>query len=176
MISRMNADYTIRPAQPADLDRLVTLQLALQDHLEASNPNLWRMSDQARAQLKGQLVSRLVALDSCVLVADQIGDGVVGVIYGRVVTNKAYNPSRTGTVDQAFVQPQYRRRGIGARLVAELCRFFAAQGVDDLSLRYVIGNEQAAAFWIALGLAPRIVTVGASRRVVEACLDRVQSS
>ncbi len=101
---------------------------------------------------------------------------MVGVIYGRVVTNKGYTPSRTGMVDQAFVQPQHRRQGIGARLVAELCRFLAGQGIEDLSLRYVTGNEEAAGFWAALGFTPRIVTVGASRRVVEACLDRAQSS
>ncbi|MBN1135887.1 MAG: GNAT family N-acetyltransferase [Anaerolineae bacterium] len=171
----MNAGYAIRPARHADLDHLVALQLALQDHLEASNPNLWRMSDQARAQLKGQLAARLTAPDSCALVADHAADGVVGVIYGRVVTNKAYTPSRTGIVDQAVVLPHHRRRGVGARLVAELCRFFAAQGIDDLSLRYVTGNEQAAAFWTALGFTPRILTAGASRQVVEACLDRVQS-
>ena len=172
----MNVHCTVRPARPADLDRLVTLQLALQDHLEASNSSLWRMSDQARTQLKGQIAARLAAPDSCVLVAEQVEDGVVGVIYGRVVTNKGYTPSRTGMVDQAFVQPQHRRRGVGARLVAELCRFLAGQGIEDLSLRYVTGNEEAAGFWAALGFTPRIVTVGASRRVVEACLDQVQSS
>ena len=172
----MNADYTIRPAQQSDLDCLVALQLALQDHLEASNPNLWRMSDQTRTQLKGQLAARLAAPDSCVLVAEHIEDGVVGVIYGRVVTNKGYAPSRTGMVDQAFVQSQHRRRSIGACLVAELCRFFAGQGIADLSLRYVTGNEEATSFWAALGFTPRIVTVGASRRAVEACLDQVQSS
>jgi GNAT superfamily N-acetyltransferase len=107
---------------------------------------------------------------------EQFGDGVVGVIYGRVVTNKGYLPSRTGMVDQAFVQPLHRRRGVGARLVAELCRFFVGQGIEDLSLRYVAGNEEAAGFWVALGFTPRIVTVGASRRVVEMCLNQVQSS
>jgi len=163
----MNTDYTIRQAQRVDLDRLTALQLALQDHLEASNPNLWRMSDQTRAQLKGQLAARLAVPDGCVLVAEHIKDGVVGVIYGRIVTNKGYTPSRTGMVDQAFVQPQHRRRGVGARLVAELCRFFAGQGIEDLSLRYVTGNEEAAGFWAALGFAPRIVTAGASRQVVD---------
>ena len=163
----MNADYTIRPAQRSDLDRLTALNLALQDHLEASNPNLWQMSDQARAQLKGQLVARLAAPDSCVLVAEHTEDGVVGVIYGRIATNKGYTPSRTGMVDQAFVQPQHRRQGVGARLVAELCRFFAGQGIEDLSLRYVTGNEEAAGFWTALGFAPRIVVAGASRQVVQ---------
>jgi GNAT superfamily N-acetyltransferase len=163
----MDTDYTIRPAQRVDLDRLAALQLALQDHLEASNPNLWRMSDQTRAQIKGQLAARLAAPDGCVLAAEHIEDGVVGVIYGHAVTNKGYTPSRTGMVDQAFVEPQHRRRGVGARLVAELCRFLAGQGIEDLSLRYVTGNEEAAGFWAALGFTPRIVTAGASRQVVE---------
>jgi GNAT superfamily N-acetyltransferase len=163
----MDSDYTIRPAQRVDLDRLTALQLALQDHLEASNPSLWRMSDQTRAQLKGQLAARLAVPGGCVMVAEHIEDGVVGVIYGRIVTNKGYTPSRTGMVDQAFVQPQHRRRGVGARLVAELCRFFAGQGIEDLSLRYVTGNEEAAGFWVALGFTPRIVTAGASRQVVD---------
>jgi len=101
------------------------------------------------------------------LAAEHIEDGVVGVIYGRAVTNKGYTPNRTGMVDQAFVEPQHRRRGVGARLVAELCRFFAGQGIEDLSLRYVTGNEEAAGFWTALGFTPRIVTAGASRQVVE---------
>jgi len=168
----MNADYTIRMAERIDLDRLVVLQLALQDHLEASNPSLWRMSDQTRAQLKGQLAARLAAPDSCVLVAEQFEEGAVGVIYGRVATNKGYMPSRTGMVDQAFVQPQHRRRGVGSMLVAELCRFFVGQGIEDLSLRYVTGNEEAAGFWAALGFTPRIVTTGASRQVVGARLSQ----
>jgi len=168
----MEPDYTIRPAQRADLDRLAGLQLALQDHLEAANPNLWRMSDQTRAQIKSQLAARLAAAGGCVLVAEHIEDGVVGVIYGRAVTNKGYTPSRTGMVDQAFVEPQHRRRGVGARLVAGLCRFFAGQGIEDLSLRYVTGNDEAVGFWAALGFTPRIVTAGASRQVVEARVDQ----
>lgn len=172
----MDTGYTIRPAQRSDLERLTMLQLALQDHLEGANPDLWRMSDQTRAQLKGQLAARLSALDACVLVAEHVEEGVVGVIYGRIVTNKGYLPSRTGVVDQAFVQPNHRRQHVGARLVAELCRFFAGQGIEDLTLRYVSGNKEAAAFWMALGLTPRIVTVGASRQVVESRLNQVQSS
>jgi hypothetical protein len=54
--------------------------------------------------------------------------------------------------------------------VAELCRFFADKGVEDLSLRYVVGNEEAAAFWSALGFAPRILTAGARRSEIEARL------
>lgn len=89
------------------------------------------------------------------------------MVFGRVVTNEQYLPSRTGVVDQLFVQPRYRRAGVGSALVAELCRYFARQGVDDISLRYVAGNHEAQSFWVALGFRPRIVTVGASRLKIE---------
>jgi ribosomal protein S18 acetylase RimI-like enzyme len=162
----MKREYTIRPARPADLDRLVDLMQALQEHLEAANPDLWRKDD-AQANLKGQLSARLTATNGCVLVAEHEEDGVVGAIFGRIVKNKRYIPSRAGMIDQAYVQEAHRRAGIASQLVVELCRFFAEQGVDDLSLRYVVGNEEAAAFWTNLGFAPRILTTGTTRTEVE---------
>ncbi len=164
---------TIRPARTADLDRLVELLLALQDHVEASNPDLWQMKPEARSQLKGQLAARLTAPNSCALVAEHEQDGVVGVVFGRIAVNNRYIPGRVGLVDQAFVRADHRRAGIGSGMVAELCRFFAAEGVDDLSLRYATGNTQATGFWDALGFAPRIVTAGASRQRVEARLSQM---
>jgi GNAT superfamily N-acetyltransferase len=160
--------YTIRPAREADLDRVAELLLALQDYLETCNRDLWQMTSLARGNLKGQLAGRLNAPSACALVAEHDQDGVIGVIFGRVVTNKSYTPDRAGLVDQAFVRQGHRRAGVGSRLVAELCRFFAQEGVDDLSLRYVVGNQEAAGFWTALGFAPRIITAGASRQVIQA--------
>jgi GNAT superfamily N-acetyltransferase len=154
------------------LDRLVALLLALQDHLEASNSELWRMSPEARDQLKPKVAARLDAPNGCVLVAEHVQDGVVGVIFGRVITSKRYDPPRAGSVDQAVVRADHRRAGVGTLLVAELCRFFADKGVDDLTLRYVIANEEAARFWTALGFSPRITTAGARRQSVRERLNQ----
>lgn len=161
------AGYTVRSARKEDLDSLAALLLTLQDHLEASNPNLWQMKQKARQGFRAQIANRLQASDSLTLVAEHIEDGVVGLINGRLVRNSRYTPSRAGIIDQAFVQPDHRRRGVGAALVAAICSYFADHQVNDLSLRYVVGNEEAAAFWTALGFEPRIVTVGASRECVE---------
>lgn len=163
--------YTIRPARPSDVERLVELLVTLQDHLEAANPDLWRMTDEARKELKGQLAARLTASSSCVLVAEHQDDGVIGVILGRILTNHRYTPARTGIIDQTFVRKDHRRLGIGSCLVAALCHFFAAEGIEDLSLRYVVGNQEAAQFWEALGFTPRIIVVGASRQVIEVRLQ-----
>jgi GNAT superfamily N-acetyltransferase len=159
--------YTIRPARTSDQDRLVQLLLALQNHVEAANPELWQMRSEARRNLKGQIAGRLKAENSCALVAEHDEDGVVGVIFGRIIVNNRYIPSRAGQVDQVFVCTEHRRGGVGSQLVAMLCRFFATEDVDDLSLRYVTGNQEAARFWTALGFSPRIVTAGTGRRTVE---------
>jgi GNAT superfamily N-acetyltransferase len=166
MTDEAQSAYTIRPAVQDDLDRLAGLVLSLQDHLEAANPELWRMTDQARSNLKGQMAGRLLSTSGRALVAEHETDGVVGVAFGRVVANNRYEPQRAGVIDQLFVRADHRRRGVASRLVGALCAFFAEEGTEDLSLRYVAGNDEAAAFWAALGFAPRIVTAGASRERV----------
>ena len=169
----MTFPYTIRPARDADMDRLIELLLALQDHIESANPDLWRMKRDARSNLRGQIASRLWADQGHALVAEHMEDGVVGVIFGRIVRNNRYTPSQAGLIDQVFVRQDHRRAGVGSLLVADLCRFFAGHEIEDLSLRYVIGNQQAEDFWTSLGFAPRIVTAGVRRQVLEAQLDSI---
>jgi ribosomal protein S18 acetylase RimI-like enzyme len=166
-LTERHGPYSLRPARAADLDSLIELLLALQDQIETSNPDLWRMKPDARHNLKGQISARLKAANSCALVAEHEEDGVVGVIFGRIVVNNRYTPSRAGQVDQAFVRADHRRMGVGSRLVTLLCRFFASEDVEDISLRYVVGNEEAAAFWSALGFSPRIITAGVAREALE---------
>jgi ribosomal protein S18 acetylase RimI-like enzyme len=164
---RSDGSYTIRIARTSDLEPVYELVLALQDHLEAANPDLWRMSPEAKGNLKGQIAARLSAAGSHVLVAEHAKDGVIGVIFGRITVSNRYIPSQAGQVDQAFVRPEHRRTGVGSELVRNLCRFFGANQVEEITLRYAEGNEEAARFWAAMGFAPRIVTAGASRLIVE---------
>lgn len=166
--------YTIRRAQAADLDRVCELVIALQEHLESANPDLWRMKPEARETLKGQLAARLEATGSCALVAEHDEDGVVGVIFGRIITNNRYTPSQAGQVDQAFVHAAHRRTGVATGLMQELCRYFAENHLDEITLRYAEGNKEAARFWASLGFAPRIVTAGAHRQTVETRLLQSQ--
>ena len=162
----MPTPYAIRPAQEADLDRLEELLLALQDHVEGANVGLWRMVPEGRQALRAQIAHRLGAAGSAAVVAEHRDDGVVGVAFGRVVINHRYEPPLTGFVDQVYVSAGHRRRGLASHLIAEILRFFAAEGAPDVSLRYAVGNGEAAAFWQSLGFAPRIVIAGAALEAI----------
>lgn len=166
----MNDPYVVRPARLADLDRLEELLLALQDHIEDANPELWRLKPEGREALRAQIANRLGAAGSMAVVAEHREDGVVGVVFGRVVANHRYEPPLAGLVDQAIVHAGHRRQGVASRLVAEVCHFFAEQGVADISLRYAVGNDEAIGFWHALGFVPRIVTAGTALETIRARL------
>ena len=48
-LAERHGRYSLRPARTADLDNLIELLLALQDRIEASNPDLWRMKPDGSA-------------------------------------------------------------------------------------------------------------------------------
>jgi GNAT superfamily N-acetyltransferase len=166
----MSNSYIIRPARAADLNQLEELLLALQDHVEGANTALWRMRPEGREGMRAQIANRIALAANTAVVAEHAADGVVAIVFGRVVANHRYEPPLAGLVDQLYVRPNHRRRGVASRLIAEICRFFAEQGVGDISLRYAVGNDEATRFWQALGFAPRIVISGAALETIQARL------
>ena len=57
-----------------------------------------------------------------------------------------------------YVVKQFRRKGVGRRLMKELCKFFNSNKAEDLTVRYVVGNREAENFWRKLGFEPIITT------------------
>jgi ribosomal protein S18 acetylase RimI-like enzyme len=88
---------------------------------------------------------------ACVLVADTQGQ-IVGTIIG------SFDGWR-GNVYRLAVHPDYRRRGIARRLVAEIERRLVHQGAKRITALVEKEHPSAVAFWEAVGygLDSRIV-------------------
>jgi GNAT superfamily N-acetyltransferase len=56
-----------------------------------------------------------------------------------------------GVVDDVFVLPEWRRRGIARRLVGEGIRYFREQGVQEVHLDVVQSNEPAISLYRSMG-------------------------
>ena len=80
------------------------------------------------------------------LVADEPGAGVVGVVVGTT-------DARRGWIHRLAVLPAHRRRGLAGALVAELERRFTARGLTRVNLLVLPGDEDAQRFWARRGYA-----------------------
>lgn len=146
-----------RSATASDLDELLKLRLSLQRRVEASNPWIWRITEEGKNRLR-QNIEQMVADGDSRLVVAEDEEGLVGFASGRVVHRADYLPQSVGFISMIYVQEQFRRRSVGSRLVGELCRFFSSENVEDVTLRYALGNREAERFWSGLGFEPIMVT------------------
>jgi len=147
----------VRNAMTSDLKKLVELRLSLQQHVEKSNSLIWRITKEGTRILKQKFEETLRDSNSSMVVAEIDGE-VIGFAYGQVVSRTDYLPERVGHISTIYVSKSFRRRGIGIRLVEELCQFFIRENVEQVTLRYIIGNIEAEEFWSKLRFKPIITT------------------
>jgi GNAT superfamily N-acetyltransferase len=160
------SDVLIRKAVSSDVERLVELRLLLQQHCEESNPLIWRITEEGKALLKQKVEDTLADSSSRLLVAEMNGQ-IIGFAHGQAIRRTDYLPGAVGAINTVYVVKRFRRKGVGARLVKELCRFFNSEGVDHVTLRYVLGNNEAERFWTELGFEQIITTARADLKELE---------
>jgi ribosomal protein S18 acetylase RimI-like enzyme len=91
------------------------------------------------------------------LLAEADGE-IIGYVQGEVTCRSDYKPRTVGHVSLMYVVKQFRRKGVGRRLMEELCEFFNSNKAEDLTVRYIVGNKEAEGFWRKLGFESIITT------------------
>ena len=86
---------------------------------------------------------------------------MIGYILGAVVDLHAdlFEPVDSGFIADLFVDPAYRQRGIGRRLVETINDWFQEQGVRYTELQVAAANRAGVAFWESVGGQPITVRV-----------------
>jgi ribosomal protein S18 acetylase RimI-like enzyme len=150
-------DVTIRKAKRSDIEKLAQLKLQLQQHCEESNSLIWQMTKEGAALLKQKVSDDLDNVNGHVLVAELDGE-IIGFAYGEISHRTDYSPGIVGSISTVYVDRKARRKGVGTLLVRQICEFFESEVIEDVTLRYVVGNKEAEIFWSKLGFNPVITT------------------
>lgn len=150
-------NVTIRRASSSDVDRIVELRSLLQEHVEVSNPLIWRITEDVKKLLKQEVENDLAGSNIHVLLAEADGE-IIGYVQGEVTSRSDYMPRTVGHVSLIYVMKQFRRKSVGRRLMKELCKFFSSNTAEHLTVRYIIGNKEAEGFWRKLGFEAIITT------------------
>lgn len=147
----------VRPATAADLDGVVACSSALfAEDAGRRDPSLdvnW-----PREHGLAHFTSALGDLARLVMVADD-GGRIVGHLTGSVSGPTSMRPVPVATLGSIYVQPPYRGRKIGSRLVAEFRTWAGGNGAQYAGVTAYAGNEAAIRFYQRNGFATRSVVL-----------------
>ncbi len=130
-----SAEIAIREFREEDYDALVALWR------EAGLPHRPVGRDSREALM------RQCNQDTAVYLVAEAGGAVVGAVLGS-------HDGRKGWINRLAVLPDYRRRNVGAVLVAEVERRLAARGIEIFACLVEDSNEESEIFFEKTGYKP----------------------
>jgi ribosomal protein S18 acetylase RimI-like enzyme len=163
--------YEIRRATVTDIPELIRMQMALQRDMDRIRDNLLRPNRTNIANLREYYCTRIRDEQTELLIALAAESSrAVGMGAGKIWLHADYLPPKSGELIDLWVDPEHRRQNVARRIIAQLLRFFRANGVDFLVVSYVEGNPLGENLWKRLRFEPVLVTAAADRKNVEGML------
>jgi ribosomal protein S18 acetylase RimI-like enzyme len=138
----MALDLTIRMAREADLESLVRLAAAFRDHLGQSTP-----SD---AAFRASIAALLQDAGTEFFLAWDAQQGAIGYVQARF-RYSAWTSALEAELEDVFVVPEARRRGVGLRLVQFAIARANERACRSMGLNTNERNEGALALYRRLG-------------------------
>lgn len=152
----------IRAATGADVGAVLPMVRAICDMHEGLDPARYDMLPDVVERYSVWLPQRAEDPESVFLVADATEEGgelrLAGFCVGTVEQNiPIYRTDRFGFVHDLWVEPAFRRHGVGRGLAEGALEMFARIGVRQVRLETAAGNEGARAVFASCGF--RVATV-----------------
>ena len=151
--------YAIRRATPRDLPELKRMRIALQDLLAGRDPRVWRLSQQLIDGLE-EFYSRIMEKDENRIFVGAGRDAKpIAMLAVRILDNSNMDPVRFGRIDDAWVDPEWRERGVMTGLTRASAQFLADRRVSMAMLDWANNNPPSGTCWQKLGFEP-LMTMG----------------
>jgi ribosomal protein S18 acetylase RimI-like enzyme len=114
---------------------------------------VYRTSPQAERTMRRFLADLASGGHAFLFVAvEPEGGGVIGFLSGELREGSpTFSPKTWASVDDIYVAPEHRSRGVGRELVRRCREWAAERGADGVSLQVAAGNERARELYRELG-------------------------
>lgn len=165
----------IRKATAADRDDVVRLCMDLL-RSQAAIDARYTPADDAQIRWRNDYGEWLNRPSRRLFVADD-GDGIHGFVTAERWTSlPVYRASSEIYVGELYVEPRYRRSGVGRSLLQAVREWAEEIGADGIRAGQLASNEEAAAFWGALGGEAIAVTIGIHLKIGNDSEDAIPGS
>ena len=146
----MSKDFTIRPGRKEDAAEAARLWMrSAEEH--TSHDRVYETSPGAEKTMRRFLAEVANSGYSFLFVA-VAGDQTVGFISGELRQGSpTFLPKTWASVDDVFVEPEYRNRGMGRALLQSVKAWAQERGADGISLQVAAANSRGRKFYEKLG-------------------------
>lgn len=145
----------IRKLAESDYDQVIELYIQLDDYFVQARPDCFVYRDKEKTYPKDSFVQNLSNPGGLELGAFE-GDLLVAIVRATLWEESVMRKDlKTVCLDDIYVLPTYRRRGIAAKLFAEVELWAKAQGAIRLELHTWNFNKGAIAMYEAMGMTPQ---------------------
>jgi GNAT superfamily N-acetyltransferase len=143
----------VRPAQPEDLGAIVSLwRDSMAVHAER-DPTFRPRAD-GHVTFERFVAAQIGRPDAAIVVAEVEGQvAAYGVCVLRTRPDY-FEPALHGLVTDLDVGANYRRQGLGERVLDALCAWLGARGITRIEAEVVTANELSTGFWSKRGFVP----------------------
>jgi ribosomal protein S18 acetylase RimI-like enzyme len=142
----------IRLMKPTDAPAILGLWSSLVAHHRQITTDLPAAAPNGAARYTKRLIQRLDDPFTRILVAEEDGR-VVGFALGTILDllPDIFDIEPGGYLADIFVDPAWRKRGVGRALVEAMLQWFHEQQVRYIELSVAVRNAEAIAFWKSVG-------------------------
>jgi ribosomal protein S18 acetylase RimI-like enzyme len=146
----VNEDFTIRPGRREDAAEAARLWMqSAEEH--TSHDRVYETSPGAEKTMRRFLADVANNSYSFLFVA-VVRDRTVGFISGELRQGSpTFLPKTWASVDDVFVEPDYRNRGMGRALLHSVQAWAQERGADGISLQVAAANARGRKFYEDLG-------------------------
>ncbi|MGC8972970.1 MAG: GNAT family N-acetyltransferase [Thermoproteus sp.] len=148
----MYPNIVIRAALESDVDALADL-IARLKKLNGEFDPLLRPAENLLAVSKEYIKSKISSPSSVVLVAE-IDGRAVGVVVGDVEDRLFYEPRMAGIIREFYILPEFRRKGLGKRMMSEIMDALRRKGAQMIMADFPALNEIAIEFYKKMNFRP----------------------
>jgi len=145
---------TVRFASENDIDTLVKLISRLKDLNSELDPHYSTMGDLENIVRK-YISESLNNPENIMLVAeDEDSNKITGVIRAQYIDRLFYVPRKALLITDIYVDPRYRRKGLGTLLLQKLEETAREKGIELIIASYPAGNIIADQFFTRKNFKP----------------------
>ncbi len=150
LLPNRNDMVEIREASLRDVEAIVELNKKLAD-IHAEIDEIYKRGCETSKGFRNHVESLISSENASLLVAEMDGR-VAGYMIGLIEKPRPFlKLEKIGRISDAYVDFEYRKKGVGRALLNRLLEWFRSNGVEYITLSVDVRNRAGYSFWRKMG-------------------------